>query len=135
VTVFSGCGFAAKYLEGGGNFSVPLQWMLGLRHLRQDAIWLELLPATKNPLEDRPRSTISSGNYGHTGAAARSSLETIVPLGAPWWAAARRTQIGLGTIERSRLTCEYVPLCLPLLQGTHGTPDTALCPCVVKSGA
>jgi hypothetical protein len=48
VTIFLGCGFAAKYLEGGGNFSVPLQWMLGLRRLRQDAIWLELLPGSKN---------------------------------------------------------------------------------------
>jgi hypothetical protein len=46
VTVFVGCGFAAKYREGGGNFSVPLQWMLGLRRLRQDAIWLEYLPGT-----------------------------------------------------------------------------------------
>ena len=48
VTIFLGCGFAAKYREGGGNFSVPLQWMLGLRRLKQDAIWLELLPATEN---------------------------------------------------------------------------------------
>src|SRR5207249_1009727 len=31
VTVFLGCGFAAKYREGGGVLSVPLQWMLGLR--------------------------------------------------------------------------------------------------------
>src|SRR3954465_8173100 len=46
VTVFVGCGFAAKYREGGGNFSVPLQWMLGLRRLRQDAVWLEYLPGT-----------------------------------------------------------------------------------------
>jgi hypothetical protein len=45
VTIFLGCGFAAKYREGGGNFSVPLQWMLGLRRLKLDAIWLELLPA------------------------------------------------------------------------------------------
>jgi hypothetical protein len=55
VTVFLGCGFAAKYLEGGGNFSVPLQWMLGLRRLKLDAIWLEVLPATKNPREDRAK--------------------------------------------------------------------------------
>jgi hypothetical protein len=48
VTIFVGCGFAAKYREGGGNFSVPLQWMLGLRRLKQDAIWLEHLPATKD---------------------------------------------------------------------------------------
>ncbi|HJT45026.1 MAG TPA: hypothetical protein VJ721_02030 [Chthoniobacterales bacterium] len=44
MTTFVGCGFAAKYLQGGGNFSVPLQWMLGLRRLKQDAIWLEHLP-------------------------------------------------------------------------------------------
>src|ERR1700747_3392510 len=55
VTVFLGCGFAAKYLEGGGNFSVPLQWMLGLRRLKLDAIWLELLPATNHPTADEAR--------------------------------------------------------------------------------
>ena len=55
VTIFLGCGFAAKYLEGGGNFSVPLQWMLGLRRLKLDAIWLELLPGTKNPVDDRAK--------------------------------------------------------------------------------
>jgi hypothetical protein len=47
VTIFLGCGFAAKYREGGGVISVPLQWMLGLRRLKLDAIWLELLPATE----------------------------------------------------------------------------------------
>ncbi|MBA2434442.1 MAG: hypothetical protein H0V54_05040, partial [Chthoniobacterales bacterium] len=52
MTVFLGCAFAAKYREGGGNFSVPLQWMLGLRRLRQDAIWLELLPATNDRAAD-----------------------------------------------------------------------------------
>jgi hypothetical protein len=55
VTVFLGCGFAAKYPEGGGNFSVPLQWMLGLRRLGLDAIWLELLPATADAREDASR--------------------------------------------------------------------------------
>jgi len=55
VTVFLGCGFAAKYREGGGNFSVPLQWMLGLRRLKLDAIWLELLPATDDPDADQAR--------------------------------------------------------------------------------
>src|SRR5437667_2207111 len=52
VTIFLGCGFAAKYREGGGNFSVPLQWMLGLRRLKLDAIWLELLPATEDVSAD-----------------------------------------------------------------------------------
>jgi hypothetical protein len=55
VTVFLGCGFAAKYREGGGNFSVPLQWMLGLRRLKLDAIWLELLPATDDPQSDEAK--------------------------------------------------------------------------------
>jgi hypothetical protein len=55
VTIFLGCGFAAKYPEGGGNFSVPLQWMLGLRRLGLDAVWLELLPATANAGDDEAR--------------------------------------------------------------------------------
>ena len=58
VTVFIGCGFAAKYPEGGGNYSVPLQWMLGLRRLGLDAIWLELLPATADRREDESRIRI-----------------------------------------------------------------------------
>src|SRR5438552_11717877 len=53
VTIFLGCGFAAKYLEGGGVFSVPLQWMLGLRRLKLDAIWLEIFPGTGNEIADR----------------------------------------------------------------------------------
>jgi len=53
VTVFLGCGFAAKYLEGGGNFSVPLQWMLGLQRLKLDAIWLEHMPSEGNPRDDQ----------------------------------------------------------------------------------
>jgi hypothetical protein len=55
VTIFLGCGFAAKYREGGGNFSVPLQWILGLRRLKLDAIWLELLPATNDVLADESK--------------------------------------------------------------------------------
>jgi hypothetical protein len=55
VTIFLGCGFAAKYPEGGGNFSVPLQWILGLRRLGLDAVWLELLPATADRREDESR--------------------------------------------------------------------------------
>jgi len=36
---------------------VPLQWMLGLRRLKLDAIWLELLPATDDLAEDQTRIT------------------------------------------------------------------------------
>ena len=55
MTIFLGCGFAAKYREGGGNFSVPLQWMLGLRRLKLDVIWLELLPSTDDVLADQSK--------------------------------------------------------------------------------
>jgi hypothetical protein len=55
MTIFLGCGFGAKYREGGGVLSVPLQWMLGLRRLKLDAIWLELLPGTKDPVADQDR--------------------------------------------------------------------------------
>jgi len=41
--VFIGSAFVAKYPEGGGNFWVPLQYLLGLRALGVDAYWLELL--------------------------------------------------------------------------------------------
>jgi len=30
---------------GGGNFSVQLKWMLGLRRLKLDAFWLEHSPS------------------------------------------------------------------------------------------
>jgi len=53
VTIFLGCGFAAKYREGGGVFSVPLQWMLGLKRLKLDAIWLEIFRGTGNEIADR----------------------------------------------------------------------------------
>ena len=36
-----GCAFVAKYPEGGGNFSVPLQYVLGLRRMRVPFLWLE----------------------------------------------------------------------------------------------
>jgi hypothetical protein len=55
MTIFLGCGFAAKYREGGGVLSVPLQWMLGLRRLKLETIWLELLPGTKDPDVDQAR--------------------------------------------------------------------------------
>ncbi len=43
MSVFVGSAFVAQYPEGGGNFWVPLQWVLGLRALGIDAWWLEIL--------------------------------------------------------------------------------------------
>lgn len=53
MTVFLGCGFVAKYREGGGVFSVPLQWMLGLKRLQLNPVWLEVLPGSGNEIADR----------------------------------------------------------------------------------
>jgi hypothetical protein len=55
MTIFLGCGFAAKYHEGGGVFSVPLQWMFGLRRMKADPIWLEIFPGTNDEIADRKR--------------------------------------------------------------------------------
>src|SRR5262252_4032460 len=41
--VFVGSAFVAQYPTGGGNFWVPLQYLLGLRALGVDAYWLEAL--------------------------------------------------------------------------------------------
>src|SRR5262245_5365996 len=43
MPVFVGSAFVAKYPTGGGNFWVPLQYLLGLRALGVEAYWLELL--------------------------------------------------------------------------------------------
>jgi hypothetical protein len=43
MPVFVGSAFVAQYPEGGGNFWVPLQYLLGLRDLGYDAWWLEYL--------------------------------------------------------------------------------------------
>ncbi|KAB2644072.1 MAG: hypothetical protein DVB29_03605 [Verrucomicrobia bacterium] len=54
--VFIGCGFAAKYPMGGGNFSVPLQYLLGLKRLGRRGIWLEVMPETDDPTLDASRA-------------------------------------------------------------------------------
>ncbi|PWU10715.1 MAG: hypothetical protein C5B47_01805 [Verrucomicrobia bacterium] len=56
--VFLGCDFAAKYPEGGGNFSVPLQWALGLKKLEIKFIWLEVLFGCGDPMRDQRRIRI-----------------------------------------------------------------------------
>jgi hypothetical protein len=47
--VFVGSAFVAKYPEGGGNFWVPLQYLLGLVALGVDAHWLEYVWGGADP--------------------------------------------------------------------------------------
>jgi len=65
--VFLGCGFAAKYPEGGGNFSVPLQYAAGLRRCGRAFRWLELLPSCGDPLEDARRIRVFTRRMGYYG--------------------------------------------------------------------
>lgn len=51
-TYFVASGFVAKYPEGGGNFSVVLQYLLGLKRMGLRAIWLEVMPSLDNPAEE-----------------------------------------------------------------------------------
>jgi hypothetical protein len=81
VTIFLGCGFAAKYCEGGGNFSVPLQWVLGLRRLKLDTIWLELLPAASNRRIDEINIRNFQRRLREHGLADRYSLLYQKPAG------------------------------------------------------
>ena len=81
MTIFLGCGFAAKYREGGGNFSVPLQWMLGLRRLKLDAIWLELLLGTDDLLADRSKIRNFQRQLQSHGLAGRYCLLYQQPAG------------------------------------------------------
>jgi hypothetical protein len=53
--VFVGCGFAAKYPEGGGNFSVPLQYLTGLKRMGREGIWLEVLQESGDQETDAHR--------------------------------------------------------------------------------
>lgn len=68
--VLIGCGFAAKYPMGGGNFSVPLQYLLGLQRLQKQGfrgIWLEVLPESGDPELDKNRIRIFERRMRHYG--------------------------------------------------------------------
>ncbi|MEO7167417.1 MAG: hypothetical protein ABI016_10310 [Chthoniobacterales bacterium] len=110
MTVFLGCGFAAKYREGGGNFSVPLQWMLGLRRLKQDAIWLEILPATEDRAADAACIAHFQRQLRAHGLAGRYCLLYQDPAGPEHELAALRCH-GLSARElRARLAAPNVLL-------------------------
>jgi hypothetical protein len=58
-----------------GNFSVPLQWMLGLRRLKQDASWLEHVPSV---LGTQIRPPCCSGVF------VDQSAESVVAVELVW---------------------------------------------------
>jgi hypothetical protein len=73
-TVFVGSEFVAKYLTGGGNFWVPVQYLRGLLELGYDAWWLELLGAAKEPGLDEQRVAQFWANVDELGLGERVTL-------------------------------------------------------------
>lgn len=53
--VFVGSGFVASYLEGGGSFWIPLQYLLGLHAHGIEVYWLEVFYASDDAASDRNR--------------------------------------------------------------------------------
>src|SRR5438552_725489 len=52
-SVVIGSAFVAKYPTGGGNFWVPLQYLLGFAELGVDAHWLEVVWGEGDPQRAR----------------------------------------------------------------------------------
>jgi hypothetical protein len=53
--VFVGSGFVASYLDGGGSFWIPLQYLLGFRAHGVEAYWLEVLAGSDEAAADEQR--------------------------------------------------------------------------------
>jgi hypothetical protein len=88
-------GSLALYPQGGGHWSVLLQYVLGLRNLGHDVIWLELLPSSGDPATDRRLIRRFFRRFHAYGAGARCALLCFDE--APVLESARA--YGLGTRE------------------------------------
>lgn len=64
----------AKYPEGGGHWTVFLQYLWGLAALGHDFFWLELLESTGDPARDRKCIEIFFRRFQRYGFGARAAL-------------------------------------------------------------
>ena len=67
-------GSLAGYPQGGGHWTVLLQYVLGLRDLGHDVIWLELLQSSGDPDTDRRRIHRFFRRFRHYGVGDRCAL-------------------------------------------------------------
>ena len=67
-------GSLARYPQGGGHWSVLLQYVLGLRDLGHDVVWLELLPSSGDPATDRRLIRRFFRRFRHYGIGDRCAL-------------------------------------------------------------
>lgn len=81
--VFIGSGFVASYLEGGGSFWIPLQYLVGLRAEGVDAYWLELLAGSGDEARDQERIAAFFAGANRIGAEDRL-LVLYLPQASEW---------------------------------------------------
>jgi hypothetical protein len=67
-------GSLARYPQGGGHWSVLLQYAFGLRELGHDVIWLELLRSSGNPATDERLIHRFFRRFRHYGVGDRCAL-------------------------------------------------------------
>ena len=74
VRIVLGGGFLAGYPEGGGHWMAFLQYLLGLRALGHDVLWLEVLRSTGDPARDRDRLAVFFRRMEEYGLRGRSAV-------------------------------------------------------------
>jgi hypothetical protein len=67
-------GSLARYPQGGGHWSVLLQYVLGLRDLGHDVVWLEFLKSSGDPATDRRLIHRFFRRFRHYGVGDRCAL-------------------------------------------------------------
>ena len=66
--------FLAGYAEGGGHWMAFLQYLVGLRALGHDVLWLEVLRSTGDPARDRARLGVFFRRMEEHGLGGRSAV-------------------------------------------------------------
>jgi hypothetical protein len=74
LRIVLGGGFLAKYMEGGGHWAAFLQYVLGLRALGHDVVWLEVLRSSGDPACDRGRLAAFFRRMEDYGVGGRSAV-------------------------------------------------------------
>ncbi len=67
-------GSLAGYPQGGGHWTVFLQYLLGLRALGHDVFWLEVLKTTGDRARDQKLIWLFLARFRHYGFAERCAL-------------------------------------------------------------
>ncbi len=122
--VFVGSAFVAQYPHGGGNFWVPLQYLLGLLDLGYDAWWLEYLWTRGDAARDRAYIDAFLGSVRDFGVADRVVLGYFPtgskdePAGPPEYVGMSETE--LAARKRDALLLNMVHSMTPPLREGFG---------------